>query len=202
MSGIDRHALSQTATFNHMKQHKRLNALFDQCEREFRCAFAQTKADHAAIRRRLAIGEVLEPYCGLYARTVYWHRLSPPEQCTHVIRALAIKHPTWVFAGIHSAIAHGFAVSYSALRDKRICIVSTTQTHNHDHAALQRVYMPTVPTTTINGLRVRSPTRTLLDCARMLPFQQALPVFDSAAQTIDCNLHYHCPNHYASIRLV
>lgn len=163
-----------------MKRHQRLQELFARDEQQRRCTVAETSADHHALRRRFRAGEVIQPYRGMYARVEYWHSLDPLQHVSHVMQTLARKYHHWVFAGSSAAVAHGYEVSFASVMPLNITIASDVCPTKHDYTKLNRIYMPSIPACTRQGVSATSPARTLLDCALKLPFHQALPIFDSA----------------------
>jgi hypothetical protein len=98
----------------------------------------------------------------------------------HIARALMILHPSWVFAGPTSAAFHGFEHQWSIHR-AGVYIADTANKSGKLHSTnLNRMYMATIPVCVIGGVRVTSIARTLVDCGMLLPFCQALAIFDSA----------------------
>ncbi|MBW3090602.1 hypothetical protein [Bifidobacterium miconisargentati] len=162
-----------------MREHKAVTALLRQAESERRCAYGNNGAQRRALKRRESIGELVAPYPAVYAAAQYWNALNPPQQTLHVIRALALKHPSWVFAGLSAACAYGLEHAYQ-LHDGTISIASTLVNRNTDCSKLRRIYMNDIRPWTAYGIRVTSPERTLIDCGNQFEFPYALALFDSA----------------------
>ncbi|WP_055426904.1 type IV toxin-antitoxin system AbiEi family antitoxin domain-containing protein [Bifidobacterium aesculapii] len=162
-----------------MKMHKGVAALLGEAERERRCAIGEGDAMQHALRRRLKSLELVSPYPNLYARTEYWDLLNAEERSLHTIRALAKKRPQWVFAGLSAVCLYGLDHAYG-LHDGTIHIASRGGARHRDSKRLRRLYMPGVGQPwNCHGIRVTSPARTLIDCAKY-PFANALAIFDSA----------------------
>ncbi|MBT1169864.1 hypothetical protein JS536_01625 [Bifidobacterium sp. SO4] len=161
-----------------MKEHKAVTALLRAAERECRCAYGSDRAQRMALKRRECAGELISPYRGLYSAQTYWHNLGTEQRSLHVIRALACKHPQWVFAELSAVCLYGLQHA-NALHDGTVCIASSGGVGGHDEPRLRRFYMNRVPKRTCKGIFVTSPERTLIDCAER-PFVQALAIYDSA----------------------
>lgn len=165
-----------------MRRLTRVEDLLDKAESERRCAYGSDDNERRALRRRSDAGLLVSPYRNVYARTGYWKGLDPIERTRHVARALARLHPRWVFAGTTAACFLGYDHGYGLHRDGSIVIASTTTNDSHDHRRLRRIPMADVPTVHVGGVAVTDPVRTLVDCATTCTFEQALPLFDSAAR--------------------
>lgn len=164
-----------------MNEHKEVTNLLDRAEHERRCAVSVITdgAIYHALRRRVSIGEVVSPYHGVYVRREYWRNLNPEQRSLHLIRALAMLHPQWVFAGVSAACLYGLEHTFSLHSDDTIYIASRGGRSPRDARNLHRISMKHIPMRQRNGILLTSPERTLIDCAR-LPFSTALAIFDSA----------------------
>lgn len=162
-----------------MKRHQDLIALFDCAEREFRCAHPSDRALECALRRRVAAGECLCVFPGLYSRVSYWSDLRPPDRTLHIARALQSCHPKWRFAGLVAATVHGFDHQWS-LHNGLITLATSGKSRRGEH--LSRIHMSEASGAfeRMEGIIVTSPQRTVVDCCRLLPFCNALSIADSA----------------------
>lgn len=163
-----------------MKPHRRIIELLGEAQRADRCAIAPNSADHAALLRRAHNGEIANPYRGLFADAGYWSRLDPSQQALHMARTLTLMHPRWVFAGPTAAAIHRFEHPWS-IHGPGLYIADDVNGSGMRHnTRLHRVYMPSIPMWKVDGMRVTSAARTLVDCGLLLPFTKALAIFDSA----------------------
>ena len=126
-------------------------------------------------------GAVLRVFRGLYAEPAYWESLDPHEQVRHIVRALAIQHPDWVFCGPTAAIMHGLDCSYRLAFP--ICIVASPGAHHQDtrHISHHAITHPDI--TVVQGVKVISLLQTLFDLAACQPLRYALGPADCASAT-------------------
>ena len=165
---------------------------------ERRCAFTREKGLQRALQRRTACGEFTCPHRGYYARTVYWSSLDPAARRLHVIRALAMRHPQWVFADVDAAVTLGLEQSWKTLMKSPIHILGTPRSYGNicsvwdSHPDVYEVHDAGFPSMTVRRrtdeapvprpgtVLTTSPASTLVMCGLRLPFDKALPLFDSA----------------------
>lgn len=91
----------------------RLEKQFASAANRGECMVPETHADRIALNRRVQKGEVISPASGIFERPDHWSGLSPDQKALHLMRALAKKHPAWVFRGSSAALAWGLQVPYS-----------------------------------------------------------------------------------------
>jgi hypothetical protein len=115
---------------------------------------------------------------GIYARLAYWSGLRPEERSLHELRALSEIHPEWVFCHVSAAAAHGLAVSYRLLRE--VHVATSRQAHCATSGHAVRHCVGEDETVATSGVLATSIERTVFDCARSLPFGEAMAVADSA----------------------
>ncbi|NEG79075.1 hypothetical protein [Bifidobacterium avesanii] len=161
-----------------MKRNDKLERLIGDAERSGMCLMAGNDAERAIIRPRVQSGELLRVRCDLYARPQYWNALPYAERILHMLRALAAKHPRWIFCAISAAAVWGLNRTYTM--HGQIHLAVTASTHSRDRRYLKFHYIPNPQTVVINGLRVTGLMQTAFDCARTLPFPEALAVCDAA----------------------
>ncbi|OZG59103.1 CTP synthase [Bifidobacterium tissieri] len=135
-------------------------------------------ADIKAVSRRVLTGDIVRVDRGLYAETEYWEKLSGHDKTRHVVRALAKKHPTWVFCGPTAAIMHRLDCSYRLLLP--ICIVAKPGTHYRNTNRLAHYPMAHPDIVIVDGVQVTDVLRTLFDCAARLPLRDAVAPLDCA----------------------
>lgn len=165
-----------------MTGYHRTATILDRAQSQRRCAYGDTPAVRRSLQRQAARGTLIRPYRNVYVRADYWNSLDARERSNHVARTLARLHPSWTFAGLTAASLYGFDHSYALHRDSEVFIASPFGTKSHDHPGLVRIRMRVIPAIRIGGIDVTDPERTLLDCGLRYRFQEALPLFDSAAR--------------------
>ena len=171
-----------------MRKLPQIETLLDAAQHSRRCATHLTDAQRRSFKRRVASDELLSPYRGIYIRTEYWESLTPIERTLHVVRTLQQRHPDWVFAGTTAACAYNYDHSFSLHGELPIYIASPRTDSTGDCKQLRRIRMNPISYTLAGQIKVTSVSRTLLDCGLNLNFQQALPIFDSAARN-GINVH-------------
>lgn len=148
------------------------------------CAVPPDEAMRKALDRRVAKGDVVRTFRGMYADRAYWAALDPNARALHIVRTLARLHPDWVFAGPSAAVVHGLECPYALSRDiYRIVPVNhrnperrmvrngiTCWTRNH----------PDI--TRVDGVNVTTAASTAYDCATHFPPNLALGFADSAVR--------------------
>ncbi|WP_239512714.1 CTP synthase [Bifidobacterium avesanii] len=159
-----------------------MNLLFADAERAQRCAMPNDEAAAKALDRRLHVGEIVRPYRGLYARAAYWNSLDPLDRTRHIVRALSMRHPGWIFCGSTAAIMLGLDCSYRLAMPVRIVAKPGAHYRNTDRLARCPIAYPETVTTP-DGVTVTSPLRTLFDCAAHHPLRYALAPLDAALRT-------------------
>ncbi|MCH9275455.1 CTP synthase [Bifidobacterium amazonense] len=161
-----------------MKAHHRINRLLADAHRDGRCAIPQNDADLMALSRRVRCGQVIRPRRGLYADATYWNGLNPAVQAVHMARTLSLLHPGWVFAGPTAAAIHGFDHQWS-IHHPGLYVADSVR-GSGPRCGLNYISMSSIPSVVVGDVTVTSVPRTLVDCGLLLPFGQALAIFDSA----------------------
>lgn len=67
---------------------------FEEAERARLLLHPETDAERAALRRRIATGEVVRVQRGLYALSARWSALLPHERTARIARSMTALHPT------------------------------------------------------------------------------------------------------------
>lgn len=163
----------------------RIEEALIKAERDERCLAPSTAADARWLQRASIRGDVTHPTRGLYIRAEYWKGLNRNQQALHVLRALSLRHPDWVFAGPSAAIAHGLEVGYGYLASP--CIASTRQAHAEQRKSASHIIVTGDNPVIRQGIRVTSFARTIYDCIRSMTFPDALALADSALRSKGIN---------------
>ena len=176
-----------------MKQHREVNAAIARALDAERCIVGTDDALRRALKRRSQSGEMVSPYPNVYCPTERWLTLTSCERSLHIARALAKLHPSWSFAGLTAADAHGFDHSWQLHANHRIWLANPTcrtwpvKPRPPAPADTRQWSLFHVPAhdamkTTASALPVTGRERTLIDCGLRLGFHEALPIFDAAAR--------------------
>lgn len=94
---------------------KELGRCIEEAAYQRRCYDAADYQEARLLRKRKMVGEVVEPFPGLFAFDEYWSKLAPDERERHIIRAYSRQHPETVFCSTSAAVMHRLPVSYSDL---------------------------------------------------------------------------------------
>lgn len=169
----------------------KVNDLLDSAEQAGTFALATDESTYRSmlLRCRKHAGnapELVSPAPRIFARRELFDRLSPTVRERHLLRALALKNPTWVFCGPSAAVLYGLYVSNSRL--DRVHILGRSRVrpqkgivvHYHDPAP--GTSTAETETSRVLGTTATTPLQTVADCMRMLPFPEALAIADSAAR--------------------
>ncbi len=156
----------------------RVRASLDEAESRCACLEAGGNVSRRELDLRLAKGELVRPLPRLYARRDYWKGLLPDERALHKMRGLARLRLQWVFAGSSAALVHGAPVSYDLLGTLEV--VSDNGSRRYCGNKVRGVYVCEEEAAGVDlaGLRVTDAFRTALDCARSLPFRDAVAIVD------------------------
>ena len=160
--------------------------LVAQAQADRQCAAGGNIDEQHVLSQWSAGGTLHRPYPNLYVEQAYWATLTSQEQTMHVIRSLARRHPSWVFARLSAACVLGYDHPLS-LHDGTVTIVVTARRSSRQHSALllKRHYVPPsqLQVHRVEGIAVTDPLRTVFDCGRAYRFRQALPFVDSALRS-------------------
>lgn len=164
-----------------------IEELLASSEQEGHCYVPQTRTEARQLARAVTSGIATRPYAGIYATAEGWRDLNAEKQAYLAIKALAMLHPSWVFAGPTAAFVHGLSVGYRWL--ECLYIATGRKSHTASREGIQRVVVSDDTDVERDGVRVTSFARTLYDCLRIMPFADALAVADSALRIkkVDCS---------------
>lgn len=153
--------------------------LLDEAEAEDRFAFAGVRPEARSLSRACAAGMAVEVDRGYYARASYCEGLSVRARAMHLIRAMARRHPDWVFASFSAALVYGLQVSNRLVRSVHLAMDDRGNRSVHGdrircHLVKDASYE------VVAGIRVTPLKATLLDCMCQADFAQGLAIADSA----------------------
>lgn len=138
----------------------------------------ETPAMRKCLYRLVKTGELVRPLPGCYARASYWSELSVIQKHVACARALAHKHPEWVFCNATAAAIMGLRPSNNQLRYIHVATPPNVHHRCSKHVIFHR--KKHLHHETYDGLRVTTPERTVFDCARTFPLPDGLAVADAA----------------------
>lgn len=174
------------------------------------CFLPKTDSERLSLHRLMKSGEVVEPYCGMYATKDHWKKIWYADRVRHIAHTLAVKHPDWVFTGETAAALWGIDVfslsnsyyptiyidscrsNHGSKQAKQLCRLHIEGTQNCVSADHGKILI------LLNDLYT-----SLCVCAGTLSFRAALPAIDSAVkQKIDLSvLLQFCEKRYAKLRM-
>lgn len=163
-----------------MGTYRDVAEVLDRAETVGCCAVPNSRAQRDAMRRRSNSGELVRPYYRTYARAEYWHGLNPEQQSMHVIKALAHIKPNWTFAGVSAAVVWGLDHPWRLHCDGLVWIATSGSVDLAGDSHLRRIFVASLKAYTVQGVKVTSVARTLVDCALRYSFDEVLPMFDAA----------------------
>ncbi|MFI7494634.1 DUF559 domain-containing protein [Kocuria sp. M4R2S49] len=133
------------------------------------------------IRRRLRDGELHRVHPGYFTTSEAYRRLRPEEQSLLRHRALsrAASVPP-VFCLASAALVHGLGLRRVPARLHTLTRPGQGTHNGYAGVVRHQEPLPESDVATVDGLRATSGERTLLDCARLLPFADAVVLADQA----------------------
>ena len=155
-----------------------LSQRFAEAELEKHFVTALSESDARRLRAGVARGELVSPATGVWARAQHWQTLKPPQRAMHVIRTLAILHPSWVFCSFSAALAHGLCVPHAFIGTTHVATKRVSRVRNS--RGIVRHVLDTSDYQEVNGIKVTPLDRTVFDCLRKCNFRFGLAIADSA----------------------
>ena len=144
------------------------------------CAFLARGWEKRALDKRHDAGEVIKPLRGIYARREYWEQLSYLKKMLCAIKAVGVAHRGWTFSHATAAAVYGLSVSYKYLWPVHYTTSRAGGGRSPKYFKHHRHPLTSEDMACIDDIRVTSPVRTVIDCARTMPLPDALAIADSA----------------------
>ena len=133
------------------------------------------------IRRRVRDGRLQRIHPGYFVDTHRYRELSPEQQVLLKHRAYArAAHVTPVFCLASAAVVHGLGLRRVPSRIHTVSPPERGTHHGYTSVVRHEAVLAAADVVAVDGLRVTSAERTLLDCARLLPFTDAVVIADQA----------------------
>lgn len=153
--------------------------LLADAEKENRYAYGSTRRERRALANEAKRGRATEACSGLYCSSEKYKRLSKRLRAMFLIRTMARVHPEWTFSGFSAALVYGLQVS-NTLVDRVHLAVSAHESKRKMTNVVSCHVVEGDETRIVDGIRVTSLARTLLDCMCQTTFRLGLAIVDSA----------------------
>ncbi|MGN0055993.1 MAG: hypothetical protein ACI360_06145 [Atopobiaceae bacterium] len=151
-----------------------------QCLEQYRlCLCPTSEAERKALARLIRSGTVVKVGHGVYARAEWWNAMPKDQQHVCLARTFSAQHPDWAFCGPTAAAVWGLSPSFGALDQLHVAFAGKV---HHPNRGGIRCYQLDSELCRHDDLPVTSPERTVLDCARTMPFAEGLAIADAAAR--------------------
>ena len=138
------------------------------------------KSLRCCLDRMFERGDLVRPAPSSYARSDYWQGLSPVQRHVHVVRALAAKHPGWVFCGVTAAAVLGYDPTWALLG--KVHVAGDVGHRKYETGLVKPHELGEYEVLDVNGVLVTVPSRTVFDCIRTVPFADGLAIADCATR--------------------
>lgn len=168
-----------------MKRNTSLENALNQAQYRSMCLWPRQPQMRQLARRRAEANELLAVRHNLFARPQYWQSLDYRERIMHILRATSARHPSWILCWISAAAVWGLNDTYRMHDSVHIAVTTANSSRNRKH--LRFHYIPNPDAVTRKGIRVTGLLQTIFDCARSLPFPQALAICDAAMRLYSLN---------------
>ncbi|MGQ1797962.1 DUF559 domain-containing protein [Kocuria oceani] len=133
------------------------------------------------IRRRIRTGKLQRVHPGYFIAADRLPSLTPEQRMLLKHRAFArAAHTVPVFCLASAAVVHGLGLRRVPSRIHTVSPPGHGTHHGYDGVVRHQTRLPTADAVVVDGLRTTSAERTLLDCARLLPFTDAVVLADQA----------------------
>ena len=133
------------------------------------------------IRRRVRDGRLHRVHPGYFTAADGCRSLTPEQQMLLRHRAFArAARATPVFCLASAAVVHGLGLRRVPARIHTVSPPGHGTHHGYESVVRHQARLPDADVVVVDGLRATSAERTLLDCARLLPFTDAVVLADQA----------------------
>ena len=142
------------------------------------CLYVSAGSERRALRRRVALGTVVQPQPGLFSCAERWEKVGAVDRHLHRMRGYLQLRPDAVFCAFSAAAAYGLEVPFGALESLHLlCSRSRGET---DSAFVRRYGFKVDGVCNVSGLSVAPVNEALLECCCLAPFDVGLALVDSA----------------------
>lgn len=145
------------------------------------CFLPKNDAERQLLNRMVNEGKLVRPAPGIYANATWWRNADPISRHASLVRALARRHPNWVFCHTSAAVVWRLSVPYGRLA--KVHVATPIESHYRNNSAVIFHRFSRINYVEHDGVRVTTCERTAIDCMRTLPLASGLAVADSAARS-------------------
>ena len=156
-----------------------IERIAEEAERQRRYIVPAGKLTQQILRELCKAGILQEPFRECFARSDYLSALPARGKTYHLIRTVALQHPTWTFCSFSAALIYGLQMPVALLNTVH---VGATKHQNRRITApfISAHLIGPYPTRVYDGMVVTSIVPTLFDCLRNTSFRRGLAIIDSA----------------------
>lgn len=146
----------------------------------YRCECSE---DRRAADLMVKRGILCEPLTNRCAPVESWRAQSDEQRLRAIIATVCHDYPQWPLCSISAAFVMGLCDTYWYHHRVHLAVTHPTRGTYMPEYVYEHVVPPQTATFEFQGLRMVSPELALLQCARDLPFIQALPIWDAALRS-------------------
>lgn len=150
------------------------------CQQQSLCYIANTQNERRSLTSLCNKNVLTSPFPSYFVTKTYWDKLDHRSQILHIARTYTSAHKDCIFTGLTAADCYQLDHIYASHQGIPIHVLSRTNKTGRLLSPIRRSYCADLTFQNLEGLRVASIERTVVDCCNDLPLREALPIIDSA----------------------